>query len=321
MAGELQVGDLRVMPGEKAMGWQQVAVPGQSVEVPIFVVNGAQSGPTLVVTAGVHGAEYASIEAGLRLGRTTQSTGLRGRLIVAPIVNMPAFRARSIYVCPLDGKNLNRIFPGSPEGSAGERIANWVFSNVIRQGDYFVDLHGGDLIEALNPFANYYGSPVSGVQDTSLGMARAFGIGYAQLRELPGSACYEASRVGIPSILVESGGQGLWPESAVALLSDGLNRLMRHLGMAEGPAVEPLPVRPITGQVGFRSEHDGFYYPKVEPGQTVEAGQEFGVITDVEGNVLQRAVVPTAGQVLYVVTSLAINRGDPLGTVVTVASF
>ena len=176
MPETLQVGTLSVARGEKAMGWQRVPVPDHSVEIPIFAVSGTRPGPTLVVTAGVHGAEYASIEAALRLGRTTQPADLRGRLIVAPIVNMPAFRARSIYVCPLDGKNLNRIFPGNPEGSAGERIAYWVFENVIRQGDYFVDLHGGDMIEDLKPFANYYGSPVPGYRAPEDTVEAALGV-------------------------------------------------------------------------------------------------------------------------------------------------
>ncbi|HEY2915122.1 MAG TPA: succinylglutamate desuccinylase/aspartoacylase family protein, partial [Candidatus Angelobacter sp.] len=127
-------------------------VEGQSYRLPMWLINGVGEGPTLVVTAGVHAAEYASIAAALELGRSLDPRSLAGRVIVVPIVDMPAFSARSIYVCPLDGKNPNRVFPGNPHGTASEQIADWVFRNVMSQATHYVDLHGGDLIEALVPF-------------------------------------------------------------------------------------------------------------------------------------------------------------------------
>ena len=89
----------------------------------MWLINGTGEGPTLVVTAGVHAAEYASIAAALELGRSLDPARLSGRVIVVPVVDMPAFTARSIYVCPLDGKNPNRVFPGNAHGTASEQIA------------------------------------------------------------------------------------------------------------------------------------------------------------------------------------------------------
>ena len=124
----------------------------------MWLINGNADGPALVVTGGVHAAEYASIAAALEFGRSLDPANLRGRVIVVPVMNMPSFTARSIYVCPLDGKNLNRVFPGNARGTASEQIADWVFRNVISQADYYVDLHGGDLIEALVPFTIFFRS-------------------------------------------------------------------------------------------------------------------------------------------------------------------
>ena len=107
---------------------------------------------TLVATGGVHAAEYASIAAALDLGRTLDPATLHGRVVVVPVMNVPGFSVRSIYICPLDGKNLNRVFPGNAGGSASEQIADWMFQNVMKQANYYVDLHGGDMIEALIPF-------------------------------------------------------------------------------------------------------------------------------------------------------------------------
>ena len=115
----LKVGTLTVAPGGKAVGVEELKIGEQTVRFPIFVVNGALPGPTLAVTAGIHGAEFASIEAALQVGRAITPERLAGRLIIVAVANMPAFLARAIYVCPLDGKNLNRVFPGQGRRHGG----------------------------------------------------------------------------------------------------------------------------------------------------------------------------------------------------------
>ena len=188
---------------------------------------------------------------------------LRGRAIVVPVMNMPSFTARSIYVCPLDGKNLNRVFPGNAHGSASEQIADWVFRNVISQTEYYVDLHGGDLIEALVPFTIFFRSGNERVDKISLEMAKVFGIHFLVCSETPGSTFCAASRAGIPSILAESGGQGIWTPEDVALHTNGLHRLMRHLDMIPGGAPEPVPFTLLERFLWLRSEHTAFWYPAV----------------------------------------------------------
>jgi predicted deacylase len=309
---ELRVGNLSAAPGHKTVGLEQVTLQGQAFSLPIFLIHGQQAGPTLAVSAGIHGAEYASIAAGLEFGRQLQVDGLRGCVIVAPLVNVPAFRARSIYVCPLDGKNLNRVFPGNPEGTASEQLAHWLFQNVIQPANYFVDLHGGDLVEALEPYVGYFRSGNEAVDKVSLEMASVFGLHYVVPGASQGTTYSMAARAGIPGILAEAGGQGIWPPEHVALLTNGLNRLMRHLGMVQGPALEPVPVQVFSQSVWVRSEHEGFYYPKAKVGELVHKGQDLGSITDFQGNVLQPLTAPADGRVMFVVTSLAINKNDPL---------
>jgi predicted deacylase len=308
----LQIASLTVERGEKRYGVVEFEVAGAPYRLPMWLVEGTQDGPTLVVTAGVHPAEYASIAAALEFGRTLSPGGLRGRVIVVPVMNLPAFTARSIYVCPLDGKNLNRVFPGNARGTASEQIAAWVFDNVIRRGDYFVDLHGGDLIEALVPFTIFYRSGDARVDDRSLAMAKAFGIDLIVSSETPGSTFSAASRAGIPAILTEAGGQGIWTPEDVARHTGGLARLLRHLGMHPGGAPPAVACTILEQFTWFRSEHDGFWYPAVPVGAAVTVGQELGCVRDWEGHVLQRAVAGLAGHVLFIVSSLAINRGDPL---------
>jgi predicted deacylase len=308
----LKVGTLSAARGEKSHGVNEFPVEGQLYRLPMWLINGNSDGPTLVVTAGVHAAEYASIAAALELGRSLDPQTLRGRVIVVPVMNMPAFTTRSIYVCPLDGRNLNRVFPGNPRGTASEQIADWVFRNVISQAEYYVDLHGGDLIEALVPFTIFFRSGNERVDKISLEMAKLFGIHFLVCSETPGSTFCAASRAGIPSILAESGGQGIWTPADVTLHTNGLQRLMRYLDMLPGGAPQPVPFTLLEQFLWLRSEHASFWYPAIAVNEKVKIGQNLGCVKDCEGRVLQTAISPADGVVLFIVSSLAINQADPL---------
>ena len=308
----LKVGTLAAERRQKVYGVNEFSVQGKPYRLPMWLVNGKDDGPTLVVTAGVHAAEYASIAGALEFGRSLEPANLRGRVIVVPVMNLPSFTARSIYVCPLDGKNLNRVFPGNASGTASEQIADWVFRNVISQGDYYVDLHGGDLIEALVPFTIFFRAGNEKVDRVSLEMAKVFGIHFLVSSETPGSTFCAASRAGIPSILAESGGQGIWTPEDVALHANGLQRLMQHLEMLPGGKPQPTPFTLLERFLWLRSEHEGFWYPSVGVNAKVKAGQNLGAVKNYEGKVLQNAVSPAEGIVLFIVTSLAINHNDPL---------
>jgi predicted deacylase len=306
------VGTISAGPGEKRFGVLEFAVDGEVYKLPLWLIHGSEPGPTLVVTGGVHGAEYASVAAALELGQGLDPKALRGRVIVVPVVNMPGFAARSIYVCPLDGKNPNRFFPGDAAGTASEQIADWVFRNIIRQADYFVDMHGGDMIEALEPFTIFFRSGDAATDAKSLELAEVFGIPLLVASVNPGSTIAAASMVGIPGILTESGGQGIWTDEQVADHTVGLDRLMRHLKMVPGEAPEAVPTALLEQFLWLRSEHEGFWYPLVGAGEKVEVGQVLGCVKDWEGQVLQIGVCPGAGTILFVVTSLVIHEGEPL---------
>lgn len=308
----LTVGTLSAGRGEKRYGENEFPVQDGPYRLPMWVINGAAEGPTLVVTAGVHAAEYASIAAALELGRSLDPANLSGRVIVVPVVDMPAFPARSIYVCPLDGKNPNRVFPGNAHGTASEQIADWLFSNVIKQATYYVDLHGGDLIEALVPFTIFSRSGDDRVDDMSLEMAKIFGIHFVVGSEVRGSTVSAAAAAGIPAILTEAGGQGIWSPEDVRSHVSGLNRLMRHLEMIAGGAPEPVPFTLLERFLWLRSDHAGFWYPAVAVNEAVRSGQNLGCVKDYEGRVLQTAISPSDGVVLFIVSSLAINKTDPL---------
>ena len=309
---ELKLGALSAKAGERVYGTHALNIDGHATQLPVFLINGAHDGPVLAITGGIHGAEYASIEAALRLAHSLDPAKLHGRVMVLPVVSMQAYKSRSIYIVPMDGKNLNRQFPGDAEGTASEQLAYWLTFNVFKQANYYVDLHCGDLNEALVPFTVFQKTGDKTTNEKSLELARAFGIKYLVGSDIKGSTISAAAALGIPGILAESGGQGIWEPHHIQTLSDGLDRIMDHLGMVEGTTTKPGETVVMNQFVWMWSEYDGCYYPEVHVGDMVTVGQPVGRVADFEGKTLQRIQAPVSGAVLFVVTTLAINQGDPL---------
>ncbi len=310
------VAQLAPAPGETARG--MVRIPGvePAWEVPVFVVRGREPGPTLAVSAGVHAAEYPPIEAATRLARGLDPARLLGTAIVIPLVNTPGFFTRSIYVNPIDGRNLNRAFPGSPEGSASERVAYFLLEQVIVGCDAYVDLHCGDMIEALVPFAAYHLTGREEVDRVSRGLSEAFGIEYVIAGrgvDLPGTGYANAALRGVPALLAEVGQQGVYEQESVERLVQGVRGVMARLGMLPGVRPSgPGPRREFSRFSWLYADVSGTYHPLVAVGEEVAEGQPVGEIRDLFGERLCELRAPATGPVLFLVTSLAINRGDPL---------
>src|SRR6201996_6476734 len=180
--------------------------------VPVIELTGDQDGPRLTVLAGVHGCEYAPMAAVRRGTRELAAQdGLRGSVTAVPVLNLTSFRSRTPFVTPDDGKNLNRCFPGDPQGTFSERLADAVFRELITGADAVLDVHAGDMVEALEPFALYDAGPA---EARARDLATAYGLGYV-IRQEPGpdravggTTSAAAAALGIPAIIAEAGGCG-----------------------------------------------------------------------------------------------------------------
>ena len=139
------------------------------MDIPYFEIIGKEDGPQLTILAGVHGAEYASIAAVKEFVAEIDVEQVIGKIIAVPIVNLLGFWARSPFIVPADGKNLNRNFPGNIDGTFTEFLAHHVFTNFIEGAVFLVDLHAGDIPESLTPFSIY---EESAVEEGSREMAR-----------------------------------------------------------------------------------------------------------------------------------------------------
>src|ERR1700741_3651725 len=149
---------------------------------PVISITGAKPGPVLFVNAGVHGGEYPAIEAVIRLNNILDPKKIAGTVILMPVMNLPAFRARTPFVCPIDNVNPNRVFPGDPAGSYSEQMTHALINEFVVHADAYIDLHGGDIPEALVPFvickseAGLADAKARGVAVRSKKMALAFEV-------------------------------------------------------------------------------------------------------------------------------------------------
>src|SRR5579884_2095732 len=208
------------------------------LEWPVFEAAGARGGPRTCLLAGVHGCEYSSIAAVVQFMRRLDVSTLSGSIVAVPLVSPTSFAARSPFVVPEDGQNLNRSFPGDPDGSFTDVLAHHVFSEFVVGSDVLVDLHGGDLVEALEPFVLIDDSPV---REQAERLARAFGLRYVvcdTTDTLGGTTSAAAAAAGIPGFIAEAGGQGLLEQVEVERHIRGLRSTLRTAGVLDG---EPDP--------------------------------------------------------------------------------
>jgi predicted deacylase len=279
------------------------------LDVPVIELTGS-AGPRLTVVAGVHGCEYAPMAAVRRWTRALAGRELRGSVRAVPVLNLPAFRARSPFVVPDDGKNLNRCFPGDPSGTLADRLAHAAFTQLIEGSDALVDAHAGDMVEALEPFALY---DAGASEDRARELAIAYGLGYV-IRQEPGpdravggTTSTAAAEIGIPAIIAEAGGCGLVEPTAVSAHVRGLDRVLALLGMTDGPAPGGETPAYLGRFLWLRAASEGWWEPAVRPGERVAAGQVLGTVSSLDGaQVLQSVTAPAPGVPMFITSSPAV---------------
>jgi uncharacterized protein len=282
------------------------------LDVPLVEINGSEDGPLLTVISGVHGCEYASMDGVRRWTRSLETRDLRGRVRAVPVLNLPAFRNRTPFVVPDDGKNLNRCFPGNSGGTLADRLAHGAFTQLITGSDAYIDAHCGDMVEALEPFALYE----AGAAEARAGeMATAYALPYVIRQEkgpdrpVSGTSSSAAAEIGVPAITAESGECGLVQEEAVARHVRGLDGVLALLGMADLPPGSAQPPAPtyLSRFVWMRCEQAGWWAPTVKPGDAVRAGQTIGTVSTLDGSrVLETITAPADGVPIFITSSPAV---------------
>lgn len=301
----VEFGGIVTPKGRKVHGYIPVGkTASQSlINIPVWIANGKLEGPTFCVIAGDHGVEYSGMEAIKRLMLQINPETLRGTIVTIPCVNTPGFgKSRN---CPLDQRNINRMFPGRGNGSISEIIAYRIFTTFIVKSNFFADLHDGE--GGLYPFSSFHRTGRKEVDNASEALARSCGIREVAVTETvydKGLSYAEASERGIPSVLWEAAGAAGTDEHSIGTHFGALQNCLRHLHMIDGSPELAAEIDLLQGFSAVNATEGGFFYPRVVLGENVDKGQTIGEIEDFFGEKKEDIKSPAKGIVL----TLKVNR-------------
>jgi len=256
-----------------------------AVMIPITVIANGE-GPTALLTSGNHGDEYEGITALLKLANTLQAEEVRGRVIVVPMMNTPAAMAGK-RTSPLDGGNLNRSFPGDPNGGVTAQIADYFNRVLVPMCDVALDLHSGGRTLDIVPFAAAHRLDDLAQENASLSGAVAFGAPYAMMMfELDATKLYDTAveSQGKTFVTTELGGGGTSTPQSLAITERGVRNFLIHYGLLEGEVETPdepmIYVDMPDASCYIQSEHSGLLELTVALGERVEEGDVIARVFD-----------------------------------------
>lgn len=275
--GSIEVIGRTVAPGESArmpflLGSSFV---GSFLDTLVVVTRGTRPGPTLCITAGIHGDEINGVEIAHRIYAGLTPGQVAGTLLVIPAANVHGFRTGSRYLA--DRRDLNRYFPGSPDGSHADLIAYALFTPMREHCDVLLDLHTGSNFRTNMPQIR-----TDLANPRALDVARSFGVGVVLDGKGPeGNLRRAALDAGIPAVLFEAGEPLRFDESDIRVGVQGVRNVMAHLGMLPATPNNVLPARVIrkTSWVRVRGA-GGIFLSDRKPGESIRAGDILGTVTD-----------------------------------------
>lgn len=316
MRESITFGGITVAPGQKVSDY--VTLPGTECKFPVTIVNGKEDGKTLLATAGIHGCEYPGIQAVVELAKEVDPTEMSGALVLTHCINMSGFEQRQIYVMPEDPerKNLNRLFPGNPDGTLADKLCAFLMDEFVAKSDFHVDLHSGDMVEDLEACTIVCAPKGSENNAFATEVAKHTSFKY-RMNSGGRTEFYNSSSIdkNIPSMLFERGGHGDCLREWVDDNKSDLINIMKFLGILPGEAVN------YEDKQTFFNKHEwteagatGLLYKFANTGDDIKEGQKIAEIRDIFGNLLEEIHAKYDGHIIISASTLAISKGDDLVT-------
>lgn len=274
----------------------------------VHVFHGRKPGPTLFVSAAVHGDEVIGVEIVRRLLQTNKLKGLSGTLLAVPIVNGFGFMNHSRYLP--DRRDLNRSFPGSAKGSLASRLANLFLEEIVSRSDLGIDLHSAAAHRTNLPQIR-----VSPSTNETIDLAKAFGAPLILTSRLRAGTLRDvAQKKGVDILLYEAGEALRFDELAARTGVTGILRVMRHLGMISKTSIAAPKVESIRSSSSYwlRAPAGGLLRTFKTIGEEVKNGDLLGTISDPFGEVETEIPVPQGGLLIGRTNLPVVNEGDGL---------
>ncbi|APE30207.1 N-alpha-acetyl diaminobutyric acid deacetylase DoeB [Halomonas aestuarii] len=256
-----------------------------AVMIPVTVVKNGD-GPTALLTGGNHGDEYEGITALMKLTSSLEAGDVRGRVIIVPMMNVPAAMAGR-RTSPMDGGNLNRSFPGDPDGTVTEKIADYFTRVMVPMCDVVLDLHSGGRTLDIIPFGASHVLDNPDQQRQALEGAKAFGAPYAMMMfELDAAALFDTAveSQGKVFVATELGGGGTSTPESLAITERGVRNFLIQFGLVQGqvemPAEPQVYLDMPDASCYVQSEHSGLLELTLALGDAVQEGQVIARVYD-----------------------------------------
>lgn len=243
-------------------------------QLPLMEISGSRKGPVLCLTAGIHGCEYAAIAAAIRIYEDVDPDDLAGRILIVPVVNTAAFWTRTPYVNPDDGLDIGATY-GVAGSSISYRIGKYLTEEIYRHADYLVDLHGGDLMEAILPHAGFTRTGNAEVDRAAEHLARSYGT--AVVFERLELGALEHSGLTVPRVIAEAGGEGQLLQESVDVHVRGVMNILKSTKMLRGAPEVPPQQALLHGRYEVYVQCSGLFTSEVQVGDLVAPGQRLGV--------------------------------------------
>ena len=288
-------------------------VPGTRLSYPETVIYGARTGKYVTVSAGVHSREYIGIEAVKRLALELAPEQICGELHLIHALNYSGLISRSPDVCPEDGENLNRAFPGNDNGSSTYRLAAYLEREVIAASDAIIDLHSGGFCETLTPHVYFQGAAAPEINQESEMLARHVSVPYIVRSQAKNGFYSYAGQCGVPAIILERGCCGLWSEEEVSADVEDVKNILRYLGVLND-GISPVKYEPCLLAGGWYEDApvSGCWHPSKQVGARIRCNEELGQIRDIFGRTLFSCFAKDDGILLYQTSSLGIEKDHPM---------
>ncbi len=282
-------------------------VTGSWLSLPLVVLNGQYEGPSMCLSAAIHGDELNGMEIIRQVISQIDPKTLKGRIIAVPIVNVFGFLEQSRYMP--DRRDLNRSFPGSAKGSLTSRLAHLFLDKVMSHCNYAIDLHTGS-----NHRINLPQIRANLDDPETLNCAEAFAAPIIlDAKERDGSLRQAAVKRDITVLLYEAGESHRLNIEAIEVGVAGVLRVMVFLDMLtkQIPKGEKNILKAKTS-TWVRAGNSGVFYSDIELGQWVEKGSLVGIVRDTFGETLSKSKATVSGMIIGQVTNPLVNRGDAL---------
>lgn len=289
---------------------------GSDHVLPVIIRSGARSGPVTVLTAGIHGDEPLSSDVITTVLHSIKDEDVTGTVIGLPFVSYVSASTRTRrlasegYPGPHD---LNRVFPGSPNGTISERTAHLVVTQFIERANFLFDIHTPALGGRWHPYASL-AEPAPGIGaevcSASHDLARAFGAPVVIPHANSGTIVEAALLRGVAATVAEFGRAHLRDQESRELGIDGLRNVLRHTGNISGERTAPATTTTVTRLSKIRAERGGFLRLDVVPGQQVEQGQILGSVEALDGSVIEQLTAPNGGLVCRVNELAMVATGE-----------